>query len=417
VIRNCYFHVVFLFPLWLLVQSLFSSDVSAEPRLALVIGNGGYSQEAMLKTPLNDARLMESTLRSLNFELFGGRAYVDVKQKQMRRLIRDFSTELSRRPETVGLFYYSGHGMQVDNRNFILPVDAEIEDQIDVRVQGVSIDEELLWRMSQATRLANIVLLDACRNNPFEKRVKSLGASKGLGDMSAGQGNIIGFASEPNTVAYESKGNYSYFTEALAREIVKPGTSITQVLRRVRVAVRDATNGEQIPTTSDGLFDDFYPLPENVQPLSQSDLDDKRKIGPYIKDDNGTVLDTRANLMWMTKDFRIIKGRFLNNASWNEAMAWANKMNERRYAGYKDWLVPSIAEYRMIRDKNLYNEVFESLGEDYFWSRNEISKYVASYISFDDGFATSGDKEGQVLYIGGKRIPAKFSVRLVRRVK
>jgi formylglycine-generating enzyme required for sulfatase activity len=250
---------------------MFSSYVSAESRLALVIGNGRYSKEAVLKTPPNDAQLMADTLRVLNFELFGGRAYVDVAQKQMRRLIRDFAEELSRRPESVGLFYYSGHGIQVDNRNFILPVDAEIEDQTDVRSQGVSLDDEVLGRMSLATPSVKIVLLDACRNNPFEKRVKSLGASKGLGDMSAERGSIIGFASEPNTVAYESQGDYSHFTEALAREIVKPGVLITQVLRHVRVTVRDTTKWKQIPTTRDGLFADFYLLPVNVQqPLSDT---------------------------------------------------------------------------------------------------------------------------------------------------
>jgi hypothetical protein len=244
-----------------LVQSFSSSDVSAESRLALVIGNGGYSKEAVLKTPPNDARLMADTLRALNFELFGGRAHIDVTQKQMRELIWNFATALAQRPKPVGLFYYSGQGMQVDNRNFILPVDAEIKDQVDVRVQGVSVDEEVLGRMSDANTLVNIVLLDACRNNPFEKRVKSFSASKGLGDMSAERGSIIGFASEPNTVAYESQGDYSYFTEALAREIVKPGTSITQVLGLVRRAVHDTTNGKQIPTTREVLFNDFYLLP------------------------------------------------------------------------------------------------------------------------------------------------------------
>jgi formylglycine-generating enzyme required for sulfatase activity len=270
--RNCRFHIVVLLPFWVLGQGMFSSYVSAESRLALVIGNGGYSKEAVLKTPPNDARLMADTLRVLNFELFGGRAYVDVTQEQMERLIRDFAEELARRPGSVGLFYYSGHGMQVDNRNFILPVDAEIKDRIDVRVKGVSVDEVVLGRMSLAKTLVNIVLLDACRDNPFEKRVKSLGPSKGLGDMNAERGSIIGFASEPNTVAYEIQGgNYSHFTEALAREIVKPGASITEVLRRVRVAVHAATNGDQVPTTREVLLEDFYLLPAKVQrPLSDT---------------------------------------------------------------------------------------------------------------------------------------------------
>ena len=256
-------HVIALASLTLIVFSGFSAFTSAESRLALIIGNGAYSKAATLKAPPNDAQLMAKVLRVLNFELFGGRVHVNVTQTQMLRLIKDFARGLNR--QTVGLFYYSGHGMQFNNRNYILAIDTEIEDETDIRVRGISVDEDVLGRMSQAAPIISIVLLDACRNNRFEKRVKGLGLSKGLGDMNAERGSIIGFASEPNTVAYESKGKYSYFTEALAREIVKPDIPIIVMLRRVRVAVRNATNGKQIPTTRDGLFDAFYPLRSDRQ--------------------------------------------------------------------------------------------------------------------------------------------------------
>ena len=271
-----------------------------ESRLALIIGNGAYSKEAALKTPPNDARLMADTLRALSFQLFGDRVHIDVTQTQMRRLIRDFTNEIDK--QSVGLFYYSGHGMQVDNRNYILPIDAEIEDRVDVRVQGTSLDEEVLWRMRNADPIISIILIDASRNNPFEKKgasiielsppnellrkaswteqlnneiINKLGVHvpslkvanavimAGLASRSAAIGSIIGFASEPNTVAYESKGKYSYFTEALAREILKPGIPITQVLRHVRRAVHDATNGKQIPVFTEALLYDFYLLPVN----------------------------------------------------------------------------------------------------------------------------------------------------------
>jgi hypothetical protein len=263
-----------LVSLALIVLSGLLSLVSAESRLALVIGNGAYSKETPLRTPPNDARLMAETLRSLHFELFGGQVYIDVTQTRMRRLIRDFVEKLDH--QSVGLFYYSGHGMQADNRNFILPVNVDIEDEVDIRTQGVSIEEEVLGRMSQAEPIISIVFLDACRNNRFEKRIKGFGTSKGLEKMSAELGSIIGFASQPNEVALESKGKFSYFTDALAQEIVKPGLSIHQVLLHVRGAVRDATDGKQIPNTSENLLDDFYLSPVKGQAQPQSDIDNKK---------------------------------------------------------------------------------------------------------------------------------------------
>jgi hypothetical protein len=142
------------------------------------------------------------------------------------------------------------------------------------------------------------------------------------------------------------------------------------------------------------------------------------KHGPFIKYADGTVLDTRTNLMWMTKDFRVIEGRFLQNESWYEAMAWAKKINSQGYAGFTDWYVPSISEYLTLcktpQDRKFYTQVFEDFGADYFWSRKEPSKYIASYIDFRDSAATSGNKEGQnALW----KTSFSFSVRLVRNAK
>lgn len=136
--------------------------------------------------------------------------------------------------------------------------------------------------------------------------------------------------------------------------------------------------------------------------------------GRWAIHSNDTVLDTQTGLMWMKKDFRVIEGRFVNG--WQEAMGWAKKMNNQQYAGHSDWKVPSISEYKSIRDRASYSKVFERQGEDCYWSRNEIGPWVASYIYMSDGAATSGDKnEGTnkpgVLYNG------KFSVRLVRQAK
>lgn len=149
---------------------------------------------------------------------------------------------------------------------------------------------------------------------------------------------------------------------------------------------------------------------------------EKRIIEEYdnlIKYSDLTIIDTKTNLMWMVKDFSTIEGRFLKNASWDEAMSWAKKINQQNYAGHNDWKVPSIKEYRSINnnnnDRRIYSLLFEDQGAYSFWSRNEISSEVKSYISFDEGFATSGSKEGQRNAITNEIF--KFSVRLVREIK
>jgi len=159
-----------------------------------------------------------------------------------------------------------------------------------------------------------------------------------------------------------------------------------------------------------------------VEQLSKKTSDTKQvgeKIGRFIKYSNGTVLDIHTNLLWMIEDFRTIEGRFLNNASWNEAMAWADKINKQQYAGYNDWHVPTIVEYRTINrnsdDRKIYSSVFEDQGADFFWSRNEISPSVASYIYFTNGAAVSGAKQGQRNAITGELF--RVSVRLVRIAK
>jgi hypothetical protein len=166
------------------------------------------------------------------------------------------------------------------------------------------------------------------------------------------------------------------------------------------------------------------PIHEQPQTLSKEVIE---QTGKFIKYSDGTIADTTTNLMWMTKDFRSVEGRFLDNGSWDEAMVWADKMNGQNYAGYNDWRVPSIAEYKTIcrnkADRKTYLLIFEDYGAYAFWSRNEVSKYVASYINFEDGFATSREKQGHRSMQTGEVIdqyglPFKdFSVRLVRTVK
>lgn len=275
-----------------LLLFVFPQEASAESRIALVIGNGAYGAEGRLKAPANDARLTADTLRSLDFELYGGQAHVNLSEKKMRRLIHDFSEELGRRAKPVGLFYYSGHGLQFGGRNYMIPVDADIRHEVDVESEGISIDVDVLGRMNLARTKINIIILDACRINPFEKRIKALGRRKGLSDMRPEQGSIIAFAAEPGEVAYESGGQYSHFTEVLAGEMKVPGIEILKMFQRVRVAVNRRTNGEQTPVERNVLFEDFFfkPLNSSISGTGKKDegAEARKQAEAEFPDSTGT---------------------------------------------------------------------------------------------------------------------------------
>jgi formylglycine-generating enzyme required for sulfatase activity len=225
---------------------------SAETRIALVIGNGAYTASP-LRNPPNDVKLIAKILANLGFDVT---ERTNVDQKTMKTLIRDFGDRIKARKDATGVFYYSGHGMQVDGRNYMIPVPGEtIRDEGDVKIEGVGVDE-VLTRMEFAGNAASFVFLDACRDNPFQKSFKS--AASGLARMDPPTGSLIAFAAEPNKRALEGPGNYSYFTEALAQEIVKPDVPITDVLINVRKTVVNRTARKQVPVDESQLLEKFY---------------------------------------------------------------------------------------------------------------------------------------------------------------
>lgn len=236
---------------WCLFVLIFcAGEVLAETRIALVIGNGNYNASP-LSNPVNDAKLVAATLEKLNFKVT---MQVNVDQKTFKRLIRDFGKLLKHNRDAIGLFYYSGHGMQVEGRNYMIPVGANILDETDVSIDGVSVDD-VLTRMKVAHNTMNFIILDACRDNPFEKSFKS--ESQGLGRMDAPKGSLIAFAAEPHRVALQGSGKYSIFTEALAQKIMEKGLPVEQVFKNVRIVVDQKTNGKQLPVTENRLLGNF----------------------------------------------------------------------------------------------------------------------------------------------------------------
>lgn len=233
-------------------RNLEPSPKSGERRVALVIGNAAYQGSSALKNPGNDARAIAEKLGALGFEVI---LRIDSTQKDMNRAITRFGEKLS--GGGVGLFYYAGHGMQVRGKNFLVPVDAEIEGESAVRSESVDLDL-VLDQLSVAR--VGVVILDACRNNPFERRFR--GGSGGLAQVDAPKGVLIAYATAPGKVAADGTGKHGLYTSELLRALDEPGRRIEDVFKQVRVRVSGATRDQQVPWESSSLTGDFYFLPQ-----------------------------------------------------------------------------------------------------------------------------------------------------------
>jgi len=222
---------------------------SAERRIALVIGNAAYPA-APLKNPVNDARDMARALRSLGFDVI---ARENASLAQMEGAVNEFWGKLKK--GGAGLFYFAGHGLQVNGRNYLVPVDARLEAEQDARYKCMDAGL-VLGRMENAGNGLNIIILDACRNNPFARSWRS--ADAGLAKMDAPKGSIIAYATAPDSVAADGEDKNGLYTEKLLQAMRAPGQPVEQMFKRVRDEVMRATKDKQVPWESTSLRGDFY---------------------------------------------------------------------------------------------------------------------------------------------------------------
>jgi uncharacterized caspase-like protein len=223
-----------------------------EPRNALVIGNGAYPSGG-LANPARDAALVARTLRNLGFTVD---RLIDANQAEMKRAIERFGTRIQ--AGGTGVFYYAGHGLQVGGRNYLVPVGVEIRSEADADIEGIDLNR-VLSKMEAARNRVNIVILDACRNNPFYKNFRS--TSRGLTFLDAPGGTLIGYATSPGSLAEDGSARNSPYTGALARYMVSPGMKIEDVFKAARRAVKEATSGRQVPWEASSLDGDFFFAP------------------------------------------------------------------------------------------------------------------------------------------------------------
>ncbi len=238
---------------WVWAQSDGAIKLMRLPKFALVIGNGNYKSAPRLGNPGNDARAIGEALKQSGFEVT---AKLDASREDMDAAIRAHVQMLAAK-KAVGLFYFAGHGVQLAWRNYLIPVDAVVRQLDDIQKSCIDLTS-LIDGINKASNPMNVVILDACRENPFgEIRVEN----RGLSQIDAPHSTLLAYATAPGNVASDGEGANGLYTENLLREMKTPDAKIEDVFKRVRLNVRRSTNGQQIPWESTSLEEDFYFVP------------------------------------------------------------------------------------------------------------------------------------------------------------
>lgn len=224
------------------------AKADVKKRVALVIGNGSYA-DSPLKNPVNDARAMAASLRDMGFEVI---VRENANLLQMDDAVREFGRRLER--AHTGLFYFAGHGIQIKGRNFLIPVGARFEHEDEVSYRSLDAGQ-VLDKMDSAKTQVNLIVLDACRNNPFHRQFRA--RRQGLAEMEAPAGTLIAFATAPGAVALDGEGSHGVYTKHLLKQLGERGLPVEQVFKRVRVGVSAETGERQIPWESSSLREDF----------------------------------------------------------------------------------------------------------------------------------------------------------------
>ncbi|MGD9244544.1 MAG: caspase family protein [Desulfobacterales bacterium] len=345
------------------------SESVQKRRIALVIGNGAY-KSSPLANPINDATDMATALKKLGFSV---RLKINANQRSMENSIRAFGKEL--RSGGVGLFYYAGHGIQVHGRNYLIPIVADIESEADVKYESVDAGR-VLSQMNEAENGLNIIILDACRDNPYARSFRS--SEKGLAKMDAPTGSILAYATAPGSVAADGSGRNGLYTSMLLKHMMTPDFKIEDVFKQVRKDVVNTSNNKQVPWESSSLMGDFYFYPKRgIAVKKQSKVESKKPIketpkyasispeisepkivdrdNSFIKYANGVVYDKNTGLEWFAGPDK--------NTSWKQAKIWVENLE---FAG-GGWRMPTKNELQTLYQKGAGTRNMTSLLKTTGW--------------------------------------------------
>ena len=409
-------------------------DEYAENRIALVIGNGAYN-ESPLRNPVNDAKAMADVLKAVDFAV---NLLTDANRKQIRAAIRKFGEHLQK--SGVGLFYFAGHGVQVNGKNYLIPVSAEIHDEDEVEDEAVNVGS-VLRKMDKAKNRVNILILDACRSNPYERSFRSM--NRGLAMIDAPRGTLIEYSTSPGMVADDGTEANSPYTGELLNHIPLEGVEVERVFKGVRGAVIEKTGGRQVPWEASSLVGDFYfrppvivvpPEPEPAQPrietppapvrpksttaspkpetnavirlrstpISELSPDAVKEMlqekGFYDRDWNkdgkgihhkyvaktinhdNVVIDEATGLMWQQSG----SSRYM---TYDKLKAYIDQLNRNKFAGFDDWRLPTLEEAMSLiepekKGNELYIDPVFDANQQWIWTSDQLRASVAWIVYF-----------------------------------
>ena len=343
-------------------------------RLALLIGNSHYNHGGSLANPVNDVRAIKKALESLGFTVM---KYENCSQETMKRAMDKFGWKL--KGKNVGLFFYAGHGVQVNGHNYLLPADAKLDSVNDAEYDCVRADR-VLAKMESAGSRTNIVILDACRNNPFERSWRRGTEGSGLAFMNAPSGSLIAYSTAPGKTALDGRGKNSPYTAALLQHLGTPNITVIQMFQRVRSTVKGGSGGQQTPWESTSLMGNFYFASKGeerdrleqerreLQRMRTEIENNKRESqekrvgvasvpskpsysrpsstsketewdGIYVAYANGIIKDINTGLEWKVGPDR--------DTNWNEARSWVQSLT----LDGGGWRMPSLRELAVLYKK------------------------------------------------------------------
>lgn len=329
----------------------YSQVSNLNQRVALVIGNADYKLGPLLN-PVNDARAMASALQATSFDVI---KYENVlTMVDMKKAIREFGERIQN--GGVGLFYYAGHGMQVNGKNYLIPTQAEIYREEEVEYESLDVGF-VLAQMESAHNRMNIIILDACRDNPFARSWRS--AAQGLAFINAPAGTLIAYATAPGSVASDGTGNNGLYTEEFLKQMNNSGLKIEDVFKNVRVGVMTRSNNQQTPWESSSLVGDFYFVEQAVSSsISESTTETVEEYtqnfnlfegfteSPAISNESYPEIKWRAsnNTYWLFVNDRNISTETVNAACGDHLLVFHN--NTEKYYLLKDYWISQDNTFR-----------------------------------------------------------------------
>jgi uncharacterized caspase-like protein len=361
-----------------------SSGILA-PRMGLVIGNSNYSG-AQLANPANDAKAIAEALGELGFQC---QLLLNAGAREMEQAINRYGALLAEK-KAVGLFYYAGHGAQLAWRNYLIPVDSHIRSLNDIPNQAVELNL-LLSTLKRAANPMNVIILDACRDNPFGDSVPV--EQKGLSQFDAPNGSLLSYATAPGNTASDGEGKNGLFTENLLREMRVSGAKLEDVFKRVRLKVRLKSQGMQVPWESTSLEEDFYFVQDKTAAEPVASADDKAK---QFSDELAFWTSAQQTATVPAVEAYLV--RYPNGSFSQLAQVLLDSLLQRR--GEKK--VQAVSSSGNPFSKGSANAVGNyTLGDSYQFERRDLYTDVVESVVTD---IVSDIAEGQIVFNGGELI-------------